>query len=257
MAVDQAGEIESSFSFLRLVSIGMMLILEVNSARTPPRKGRVMKNTKDGQELGGTRRSVARRRTCIIISALIALALIGLACSLWLHHHLAASSGEAGVSTQTAKQDQGHTRVDRGMVNLDPMVSPPGGAQSRPAVEGATPSQVKNQEGACAPYQGIYTSQDLGQATLMADCSLRLPDHWEKARQVTSGASGVSAQIPGALQIYMVNSHHAVVYSLFPTGVGAGYPNEDTSHNRLVNNSGGPISAMTYEEFCHSGFVAD
>lgn len=234
-----------------------MLILEVNAVRAPPGKDSVMKNTNDGQESGGTRRSVTRRGPYIIISALIVLAIIGLACSLWLHHHMVATSSNTGVSTQTAKQGEGNTREGRETVSPSPQTSISGGAQSTPSIEGATSSQVTNQEEACAPYQGTYSSPNLGQATIMADCSLRLSDHTEKVRKVISGAPGVSTQIPGALEIYMVNSHHAVVYSLFPAGVGAGYPNEDTSHNRLINNSGGPISAMTYDEFCHFGFAAD
>lgn len=195
-------------------------------------------------------------RRNMVIAGLIALVIVIAAVCIYWFWRQPGDSQNSSAPASTASQ----ARKDAGKKQRGKEPSPSSTTTSqvdKAQSPDAATAQNSSQGSACAQYQGQYHSLDMISVTLLADCSIRFPDHTEVARQVDNGAPGVSQQVPQALDILMVNPHHAVVYSLFPAGVGVGYPGEDVSHNRLANHSGGPFSAMTHDDFRQLEFVAD
>ncbi|BDR54892.1 hypothetical protein KIMH_10030 [Bombiscardovia apis] len=176
-----------------------------------------------------------------------------------------ASESSRKASEKAQASQKAKTQASDSALKVNP-ASPTSSAQpSDPSSAGQTdPGAPQPDPGApqpdpagnCAAYQGTYVNAQGGKASLAVNCSIEADSFGSHIQSVQTGGPGASGQVAGALELIMEpHNGNAVAYTLFPQGVGAGYPGEDTSHNRLINHSGGPISVMSYQDFMNAVYI--
>ncbi|AKV55415.1 hypothetical protein BACT_0944 [Bifidobacterium actinocoloniiforme DSM 22766] len=209
-----------------------------------------------------------RRKVIIVAVAAVILALVVLlgAWGISVSHanaraqaerEASASASASASSSRAAAKRKASAQASESAAAKAKESAAPAATSGGPSSAGQPdPLAQPNPGGECVQYQGAYTNS-LGQtATLAPNCSVSAPDFAGHVTSVQLGAPGASGQVAGALEIELEPNHnHAMAYTLFPAGVGAGYPGEDVSHARLINHSGGPVSAMSYQDFIQSAYM--
>ncbi|RBP99963.1 hypothetical protein [Bifidobacterium xylocopae] len=214
---------------------------------------------------GESQEKPGRRKAVILVAAAVVLVLV-VALGAWgVSSSRANARAEAGRQASASKAAAKRRAGDQAKRSAS--AKPPASAFPRPGDQASAPSSAgqtdpgssqPNPGGGCAAYQGTYTNAAGAKATVVPNCSVEADGASLHIYQVTPGATGASGRVDAALDLEMEpRNGHAIAYTIFPAGVGAGYPGEDVSHTRLIDHSGGPVSAMSYQDYRQAVYVLD